>query len=42
MPLNDELARTGEPVWPRYRARWTALNTLRGVLTLAAAGLLAA
>ena len=41
VPLNDALDRDAG-LWPTYRTRWTALNSLRGVATLAAAGLLIA
>ena len=36
VPLNRRLDRDGAAFWPRYRRRWTAANTVRAVLSLAA------
>lgn len=36
VPLNRRLDRDGPAFWPRYRRRWTAANTVRAVLSLAA------
>ena len=41
VPLNDALARVAAEdagdLWARYQDRWTTWNTVRGVITVAAA-----
>jgi uncharacterized membrane protein len=40
VPLNNALERNGVAVWDQYLSRWTALNTLRALLALAAVGVI--
>jgi uncharacterized membrane protein len=40
VPLNNRLERHGVEVWTQYLSRWTALNTLRALLALAAVGVI--
>lgn len=41
VPLNNRLDADGEPVWPRYLARWTVWNHVRALAATGAAVLLA-
>jgi uncharacterized membrane protein len=42
VPLNNRLERDGVAFWPQYLPRWTALNTVRALLALAAVGVIVA